>query len=156
MKNSEKDIKMLEIELDIYERNYVTINNLEVLRYSENYVNGFLKNLPNIKDGYSVYHKECIVYIKKLLLLFDRIKGLIKLFIKAEFSQLDTVKIYWKILEDVSLLKDFLSMNYKFKKVVEERLNSFEEDMSTENFKEYKKYIPFKNLNCIKYRILYT
>ena len=97
-----------------------------------------------------------MVYIKKLLLLFDRIKGLIKLFIKAEFSQLDTIKIYWKILEDVSLLKDFLYMNYKFKKVVEERLNSFEEDMSTEKFKEYKKYIHFKNLNCIKYRILHT
>lgn len=156
MNNSEKNIKRLEIELDIYERNYVTINNLEVLKYSENYVNGFLYHLPNIKDGYFVYHKECIIYINKLLLLFDRIKGLIKLFIKAKFSKLDVTKFYWKILNDVSLLKNFLSIHYTFKRILEEKLNSFEEDMSTENFKKYKKYIPFKNLNCIKYRISHT
>jgi hypothetical protein len=156
MNNSEKNIKKLKIELDIYERNYVTINNLKVLRYSENYVYGFLKNLPNIKDDYSVYYKECMVYIRKLLLLFDRIKGLFELFIKTEFDRLDIVKIYWKILEDFSLLKDFLYMNDKLKKVVEEKLNSFEKDLSAENFKEYKKYIPFKNLNCIKYRISHT
>ena len=156
MNNTRKDIKKLKIELDIYERNYITINNLEVLRYSENYVYGFLKNLPNIKDGYSIYQKECMVYIKKLILLFDRIKGLFELFIKAEFDTLDIIKIYWKILEDISLLKDFLYMNDKFKKVIKEKLNSFEEDMSTGDFKEYKKYIPFKNFNCIKYRISHT
>ena len=61
-----------------------------------------------------------------------------------------------KITKDTTVNQSTPVSKQPEKKVVEEKLNSFEKDLSAENFKEYKKYIPFKNLNCIKYRISHT
>ena len=57
---------ILSIELDIYERKYVTEHNLEYISYTDEYVNGFIGEIP--RYGIYNYHYKCIIFVKKLLL----------------------------------------------------------------------------------------
>ena len=108
---SKRSFKMnnraLKIALDLYERNFVTVNNLDHLTYTEEYVNGFIGDIPTFQNNDTVYKTQCVDYTKKLLILFDRIKGNFKLITPSFFNKNDTIGIYWKILNNVSFLKPF-------------------------------------------------
>lgn len=151
---SKRSFKMnnraLKIALDLYERNFVTVNNLDHLTYTEEYVNGFIGDIPTFQNNYTVYKTQCVDYTNKLLILFDRIKGNFKLITPSFFNKNDTIRIYWKILNNVSFLKHFLEMQFKFRKVFEKKIQMFEKEIQHEIG---KKYIPLENIGCLKSRI---
>lgn len=169
-----KNSKYLKIELDIYERKYVTINDLKYITYCDAYINGYIgKRPPHNYDGFSnisfgeypdmyneingtrfqpsSYKDICVSYVKRLLLLFDRIKGHFRLITPTRFGKEEVIKIYWRILNDVSYFKRFLKSHYKFRKVVEEKMIEFEHEVKHERGRNK---IPLQNLNCLKARVV--
>jgi hypothetical protein len=146
--NKNQLTKLYKIELDIYERYYVTVNNLEYIIYSKQYVDGYLGKLPE----HSCI-KESSVYIRKLLLLFDRVKETFKLFVPTQFNKRNVVQLYWKIIDDVSTMNNFLRSNSKFIRIYKEKINNFEEEMNREENILHKTSIPLKNIKCIKNKI---
>ena len=85
---------------------------------------------------------------KKLLLLFDRIKQHLKLFVPTQFNKQHVIKLYWKIINDVATLDSLLLYNSKFAIVYKERVNNFEEEMKKENILN-QCCIPLKNIKCL-------
>jgi hypothetical protein len=150
-KKDKKDIKIqVIIELDLYERNYVTVNNLEYISYTSNYVNGFIGERPVYGIHNYIYH--CKTYVQKLLIIYDRIQDKIVLKIKTRFSRKDHIYHIIKTLEYVSYLKEFISSNFKFKEVLLERLETnflLIQNESPEDIKRISKY----DINCIKAKI---
>lgn len=120
---NKKEDKQLRIELDLYERNYVTVNNLDYILYTPEYVNGFIGEKPCF-DIFSInnYNEQCVTYVKKLILLFDRIKENTILTTKTLFSRKDIICYIIKTLEYTSYLQPFISNHLKFKKVMLERV----------------------------------
>jgi len=169
-----KNPKYLTIELDIYERKYITINDINYITYSDEYVNAYVgkpppsthdyneNNIPfvdypnmyNEKTGTSYmpmsYKDICVSYTKRLLVIFDRIKGNLKLQTPVRFNRDDTIKIYWKILDSVSYLRRFLRTHDRFRNVVMDKMEDFEQEVQNE--RGINK-IPFKRLKCLKARI---
>ena len=142
--DKKREAKLLEIELDIYERYYVTVNNLNYITYTDQYVSGFVGDLPGRLSSTPV----CVKYVKKLLLLFDRIKQHLKLFVPTQFNKQDVIKLYWKIINDVATLDSLLLYNSKFAIIYKERVNNFEEEMKKENILN-QCCIPLKNIKCL-------
>ena len=153
---NKKDKKYLKtqliIELDLYERNYVTVNNLEYISYTSNYVNGFIGERPVYGIYNYNYNYHCTIYVHKLLIIDDRIQDKIVLKIKTRFSRKDHIYHIIKTLEYVSYLKEFISSNFKFKEVLLERLETnflLIQNESPEDIKRISKY----DINCIKAKI---
>jgi hypothetical protein len=144
------DNKDIIIELDLYERNYVTVNNLEYISYTNDYVNGFIGKSP-INGIYNyIYH--CFNYIKKLLLIYDRIREKIVLKIKTRFSRKDHIQHIIKTLEYISYLNQFISSNFKFKEVFLERIDEIFLQIQNESPEDIKR-ISKSDINCIKAKI---
>ena len=164
--------KYLKVELDIYERNYITINDIDYITYSEKYVNGYIGKPPPLnyngeeiiftsypcmyskitgkKVTISSYQDICVLYIRRLLVIFDRIQGSLRLQTPTRFGKEDLIKIFYKLLEDVSYLKKFLQDNNKFRDTVMEKIKEFEQDIQQKRIKEKT---PLKRLKCLKERV---
>jgi hypothetical protein len=150
---NKKEDNPLRIELDLYERNYVTVNNLDYISYTNEYVNGFIGEKP-CSDIFSIYgyREQCVIYITKLLLLFDRIKKNIILTTKTLFSRKDLIHHVIKTLEYTSYLQPFISNHLKFKKTMLERIDGLFLEIKNETV-ENKRILYSYPINCLKARI---
>jgi hypothetical protein len=140
--------KLLEIQLDIYERHYVTINNLKYITYSNNYVNGFVGEIPLPFSSTEV----CSLYIKKLLLVFSRVQKTIHFFVPVKFNKDDTLQIYWKVMNDISNMITFFQNNPKFANIYKGRINYFEREIK-ETYINLKNIVPVERIKCLKNKI---
>lgn len=140
--------KKLEIELDIYEREYVMKNQLDYIYYSDEYIDGFTKEIPEYTIQNKDYKNQCIIHVKKLLILYDRVKGLLQLKTSSNFYIEDRYKLFYKILYNLSFLSKFLQYHDKFKNIVIEKVKEFERES-----KHIKKELQFTNFECVKNRI---
>ena len=144
LKRSLADIKIIK-ELDNYERNYATVNNLKYIEYSPKYVNGFI----NITKTNEYNKEEYISYIKKMLIIFDRVNKSIYLKIKVSFNHKDTIKLCWKIICDISIMREFLKKHKCFRNVLIGRVKHFEEEIK-EHSNEHNLIYFTKEIKCIK------
>ena len=139
----------IKLELDLYERDYVTKNDLEYIEYCDKYVNGYIGEFPNLE----IYNKdEVVLYIKKLILLFERISGLVTITVDVHFTKKDKIKIYWKIIRDVSKLHEFLEKNNNFFMMFKQKIISFEEELDLRPNID-KLFINSSDIQCIKNKI---
>lgn len=166
-----KNCKHLKVELDIYERRYVTIHDIDYITYSEEYVSGYAGKPPPFNyNGEEIkfssyplvcnitgcrvtpmsYKDICVSYTKRLLLIFDRIKGTIKLQTPTRFRREDTIKIYWRILDNVSYLKRFLQYHYGFRITINNKIDEFEHEVQ---YERGKNKIPLEKIKCLKARV---
>lgn len=150
---NKKENKPLGIELDLYERNYVTVNNLDYISYTNKYVNGFIGEKPYY-DIFSIhnYKEQCVTYVTKLILLFDRIKKNTILTTKTLFSRKDLIRHVIKILEYTSYLQPFISNHLKFKKTMLEMIDGLFLEIKNESV-ENKRILYSYPINCLKARI---
>jgi hypothetical protein len=142
------DIK-LGVELDQYDRNYVTMHNLNYLKYSDDYFNGFIGN----SAPFSTF-PEVSNYIKKSLFLFERIKYKQHKYIIFIYDDDDLIKLSCKIIQDIYLLKSFLNENLKFLKAYQQKVNEIYEHLYNKIKKGNNKYkILFKKVQYINNNI---
>ena len=146
--DNKKANKLLEIQLDIYERHYVTINNLEYITYSDNYVNGYVGEIPSPFSSTEV----CLLYIKKLLLMFCRVQQTINIFVPVKFNKDDIFQIYWKIMNDISNMVTFFQNNPKFANIYKGRINYFEKVIK-ETYINLKNVVQIERIKCLKNKI---
>jgi hypothetical protein len=144
--------KQLWIELDLYERNYVTVYNLDCISYTTKYIEGFIGERPSENFSHELYNKLCVIYIKKLFVVFDRVKKNDFLLTPTSFSRKDIIKHVILTLEYTSHLKKFISQNYLFKKSMHERIDSLLIEIKKENV-EYQKIMNRYDMKCLKGRI---
>ena len=137
---------ILSIELDIYERKYVTEHNLEYISYTDEYVNGFIGEIP--RYGIYNYHYKCIIFVKKLLLINDRIKKKIILKIEIRFSRKDMIQHLINLLKYISYLEPFITYNNVFKKVYLERLKFIYLEIKKESIDDIRRS-SIDDINCI-------
>ena len=137
---------ILSIELDIYERKYVTEHNLEYISYTNEYVNGFIGEIP--RYGSYNYHDKCIIFVKKLLLINDRIKKKIILKIEIRFSRKDMIQHLINLLKYISYLEPFITYNDVFKNVYLERLKFIYLEIKKESIDDIRRS-SIDDINCI-------
>jgi hypothetical protein len=152
-KMNKKNDKQLRIELDLYERNYVTVNNLDYILYTNEYVNGFIGEKP-LTDNFSIYNytDQCVIYVKKLILLFDRIKKNTILTTNTLFTRKDLIHHIIKTLEYASYLHPFISNNLKFKRAILEKVDGLFLELKDET-DEIKRILYSYPVSCIKARM---
>ena len=127
------DIK-LGVELDQYDRNYVTTHNLNYLKYSDDYFNGFIGN-----SAISTF-PDVANYVRKSLFLFERIKYKQHKYIIFMYDDDDQIKLSCKIIQDIYLLKSFLNENLKFLKAYQKKVSDIYEYLDNKIKKGNHKY----------------
>ena len=150
---NKKEDKQLRIELDLYERNYVTVNNLDYISYTNEYVNGFIGEKP-CSYNFSIhnYNEQCVIYVKKLIILFDRIKENTILTTKTLFSRKDIICHIIKTLKYISYLHPFISNHLKVKKTMLERIDRLFLELKDETDGN-KRILYSYPVTCLKARI---
>jgi hypothetical protein len=137
-------------ELDEYDRNYVTKNNLKYLKYSEKYFNGFIGKSPPFSTL-----PEITNYIKKSLCLFEMIKYKQHKYILFMYDDDDTIRIACKIIQDMYNLKSFLNENLNFLKAYQRKVSETCEYLDDKIKKGNNKYkILFKKIQYINNNIM--
>jgi len=156
-----QNAKQYKVELDMYERRYVTVNGLDIITYSDEYIKGYTGNILSATDAEIsrpvfghigniispvTYKDKCVDYIKRLLILLDRVKGLFTLHTPVNFDKSDVVKLYWKIINDTVLFSDFIRNYPKIAKILREKIIEFKNEI--QNMPE-KKHISLQNIECL-------
>jgi len=145
--------KQLWIELDLYERNYVTVYNLDFISYTTKYVNGFIGERPSSENlSYEPYKELCVIYIKKLLVLYDRVQKNKLLLTPTSFSKKDIIKYIILTLEYTSYLKQFISQNPRLKEVLRQRIDSFLIEIKNEKVED-QQFMSIYVMKCLKGRL---
>jgi hypothetical protein len=149
--NNEKE---LWIELDLYERNHVTVNNLDYISYTKKYVNGFLGERPCFENlSTKLYDKQCQKYIHKLLVLYARVQEKVFLRTPAYFLRRDMINHIIKTLEYTACLKPFISQRFQFKQKMFERINALFIEIEKHD-EDIQKIIYSYDFECLKARII--